>query len=34
MDVGFRDFIEKFRKIGGAQTVFAKINFQEELFNL
>jgi hypothetical protein len=34
MDVGFRDFIDKFRNIGGAQGIVANINFQEELFNL
>ena len=34
MDVGFRDFIEKFRNIGGAQAIVTNINFQEELFNV
>jgi hypothetical protein len=34
MDVGFRDFIEKFRNIGGPLAIVANINFQEELFNL
>jgi hypothetical protein len=34
MDVSFRDFIEKFRNIGGAQAIVSNINFQEELFNL
>ena len=34
MDVGFRDFIEKFRNIGGAKAIVANINFQEGLFNL
>ena len=34
MDVGLRDFIEKFRNIGGAQAIVSNINFQEELFNL
>ena len=34
MDVSFRDFIEKFRNIGGAHTIVSNINFQEELFNL
>ena len=33
-DVTFRDFINNFRNVGGAQEVIAKINFQEELFNL
>jgi len=33
-DVGFRDFIDNFRNIGGAQTIIARINFQEELFDL
>ena len=30
----FRDFIDSFRNIGGAQTIIARINFQEEFFNL
>jgi len=30
----FRDFINNFRNIGGAQIVIAITNFQEELFNL
>jgi hypothetical protein len=34
MDVSFRDFIEKFRNIGGAQAIVSNINIQEELFNL
>ena len=34
MDVSFRDFIEKFRDIGGAHAIVSNINFQEELFNL
>jgi hypothetical protein len=34
MDVNFRDFIEKFRNIGGAQAIVSNINFQEKLFNL
>jgi hypothetical protein len=34
MDVSFRDFIEKFRNIGGAKAIVSNINFQEELFNL
>jgi hypothetical protein len=34
MDVGFRDFIEKIRNMGGAQVIVANINFQEELINL
>ena len=34
MDVGFSDFIEKFRNIGGAQTIVSNVNFQEELFHL
>jgi hypothetical protein len=34
MDVSFRDFIEKFGNIGGAQAIVSNINFQEELFNL
>ena len=34
MNVGFRDFIEKFRNIGGgAHAIVSNINFQEELFN-
>jgi len=33
-NVVFRDVINNFKNIGGAQTVIAKINFQEELFNL
>ena len=32
MDVGFRDFIEKFRIIEGAQAIVANINFQEDFF--
>jgi hypothetical protein len=32
--VTFRDFIDNFRNVGGAQAIAAKINFQEELFNL
>jgi hypothetical protein len=32
--VVFRDFIDNFRNIGGAQTKLARINSQEELFNL
>ena len=34
VDVVFRDFINSFRNVGGAQTIVAEINFQEELFNL
>ena len=34
IDVGFRDFIEKFRNIRGAQTIVANLNCQEKLFNL
>jgi hypothetical protein len=34
MDVDFRDFIEKFRNIGGTQVIVSNINFKEELFNL
>ena len=34
MDVSFRDFIEKFRNIGGAHAIASNINFQEECFNL
>jgi hypothetical protein len=33
-DVAFRDFINSFRNVGGAQTNAANISFQEELFNL
>jgi hypothetical protein len=33
-NVIFRDFINNLRNIGGAQTIAARINFQEELFNL
>ena len=33
-DVVFRNFINSFRNVGNAQTIAAKINFQEELFNL
>ncbi len=29
-DVVFRDFIDSFRNVGGAQTIAARINFQEE----
>jgi hypothetical protein len=31
-DVGFRDFINSFRNVGGAQAFVSKIKFQEELF--
>jgi len=34
MDVSFREFIEKFRNMGGAQAIVSNITFQEELFNL
>ena len=33
-DVVFRDFINIFIKFGGAQTIGARINFHEKLFNL
>ncbi len=33
-DVGFRDFINSFRNVGGAQAVVSNIKFQEELFKL
>ena len=33
-DVGFRDFINNFRNVGGAQAVVSNIKFQEELFKL
>ncbi len=33
-DVNFRDFINSFRNIGGAQALVANIKFQEELFKL
>ena len=33
-DVNFRDFINNFRNIGGAQALVANIKFQEELFKL
>jgi hypothetical protein len=33
-DVNFRDFINSFKNIGGAQALVSKIHFQEELFNL
>ena len=29
-DVGFRDFINNFRNVGGAQAVVSNIKFQEE----
>ena len=32
LDVGFKDFINSFRNVGGAQAFVANINFQEELF--
>jgi hypothetical protein len=34
MDVSFRDFIERFKNIGGAQAIVSNINSQEEFFNL
>jgi len=34
VDLVFRDFIDNFRNIGGAQRIKARINFQDELFNL
>ena len=33
-DVSFRDFINSFRNVGGAQAVVSNIKFQEELFKL
>jgi hypothetical protein len=33
-DVRFRDFINNFRNIGGAQALVSNINFQEELFKM
>ena len=33
-DVGFRDFINSFRNVGGAQAAISNIRFQEELFKL
>ena len=33
-DVRFRDLINSFRNIGGAQAVVSNIKFQEELFKL
>ena len=33
-NVLFREFIDNFRNIGGAQTIVARIIFQVELFNL
>ncbi len=33
-DVNFRDFINSFRNIGGAQALVANIKFQEEIFEL
>jgi hypothetical protein len=33
-DVSFRDFINSFRNVGGAQAVVSTIKFQEELFKL
>jgi hypothetical protein len=32
--VVFRDFINSFRNVGGAEAVVANIKFQEELFRL
>jgi len=32
--VAFRDVINSFRNVGGGQAIVAKVNFQEELFNL
>jgi len=32
--VVFRDFIDSFKNVGGAQTIETRINFQEVLFNL
>ena len=32
--VGFRDFIDNFGYVGGAQVVVANLKFQEELFKL
>ena len=33
-DVNFRDFINNFINVGGAQVVVSNIKFQEELFKL
>ncbi len=33
-NVGFKNFIDSFKNVGGAQSIVAKIKFQEELFNL
>jgi hypothetical protein len=33
-DVNFRDFINNFRNVGGAQAVVSNIKFQEELFKI
>jgi methionyl-tRNA formyltransferase len=33
-NVGFNNFIDSFRNVGGAQSIVAKIIFQEKLFNL
>ena len=33
-DVGFQDFINTFRNVGGAQAIVSNIKFQEELFKL
>ena len=33
-DIVFRDFINSFKNVEGAQKIAARINFQEELFNL
>jgi len=33
-DVGFRDFINNFRNVGGAQAIVSNIKFQEEIFKL
>ena len=34
VDVDFNNFIDNFRNVGVAQSLIAKISFQEEMFNL
>ncbi len=34
VDIGFGNFINSMRNVGGAQAIIANIIFQEELFNL
>jgi hypothetical protein len=33
-DVNFRDFVNRFRNVGGSQAIVSNIKFQEELFKL